>query len=308
MLGASGSVAVNAVRQAVAQGAFPCLQTGASLKACSIRSRSTQWGSIASGQAPQHGQQHRQRSAQSLSSLAAPIAPTPERASPDQDEQAWAVQMIVRAHECVMDGFERFAQGHLITLFSATNYCGTAGNAGMPCNCAPQTPFRMHSPGKRTQTPSRMHSHATQACASDPFSHAQSWHSPGTALANSVAPAWLQDCCVTVAVQPGGLIKPHPLRMRCSSSAPTAAAAAAPSSAWDEGHLHLPRSGPAASEICSLQGHQITLCPPDSITKVQSAPANRCPAQGPSWCWAETWSWSPSSYTRSPPAPPAQAA
>ena len=40
------------------------------------------------------------------------------------------LQMIVRAHECVMDGFERFAQGHLITLFSATNYCGTANNAG----------------------------------------------------------------------------------------------------------------------------------------------------------------------------------
>lgn len=34
------------------------------------------------------------------------------------------LQIIVRAHECVMDGFERFAQGHLITLFSATNYCG----------------------------------------------------------------------------------------------------------------------------------------------------------------------------------------
>ncbi|XP_039032781.1 serine/threonine-protein phosphatase BSL3-like [Hibiscus syriacus] len=29
-----------------------------------------------------------------------------------------------------MDGLERFAQGHLITLFSATNYCGTANNAG----------------------------------------------------------------------------------------------------------------------------------------------------------------------------------
>lgn len=27
-------------------------------------------------------------------------------------------------------GFERFAQGQLITLFSATNYCGTANNAG----------------------------------------------------------------------------------------------------------------------------------------------------------------------------------
>nr|GEW19080.1 serine/threonine-protein phosphatase BSL1-like isoform X1 [Tanacetum cinerariifolium] len=40
------------------------------------------------------------------------------------------LQMIIRAHECVMDGFERFAQGQLITLFSATNYCGTANNAG----------------------------------------------------------------------------------------------------------------------------------------------------------------------------------
>ncbi|KAM1001602.1 hypothetical protein TB2_007965 [Malus domestica] len=40
------------------------------------------------------------------------------------------LQLIVRAHECVMDGFERFAQGQLITLFSATNYCGTANNAG----------------------------------------------------------------------------------------------------------------------------------------------------------------------------------
>ncbi|XP_078445101.1 BRI1 suppressor 1 (BSU1)-like 1 isoform X2 [Wolffia australiana] len=40
------------------------------------------------------------------------------------------MQLIIRAHECVMDGFERFAQGQLITVFSATNYCGTAQNAG----------------------------------------------------------------------------------------------------------------------------------------------------------------------------------
>ncbi|XP_039004838.1 serine/threonine-protein phosphatase BSL2 homolog [Hibiscus syriacus] len=40
------------------------------------------------------------------------------------------LQLIVRAHEFVMDDFERFAQGQLITLFSATNYCGTANNPG----------------------------------------------------------------------------------------------------------------------------------------------------------------------------------
>lgn len=40
------------------------------------------------------------------------------------------LQLIVRAHECVMDGFERFAGGRLMTVFSAANYCGTANNAG----------------------------------------------------------------------------------------------------------------------------------------------------------------------------------
>ena len=37
---------------------------------------------------------------------------------------------IIRAHECVLDGFERFAGGSLITVFSATDYCGRHGNAG----------------------------------------------------------------------------------------------------------------------------------------------------------------------------------
>ena len=38
--------------------------------------------------------------------------------------------MILRAHECVMDGFERFAGGSLITIFSATDYCARHKNAG----------------------------------------------------------------------------------------------------------------------------------------------------------------------------------
>lgn len=40
------------------------------------------------------------------------------------------LELIVRAHECVMDGFERFAGGKLITVFSATDYCGHHKNAG----------------------------------------------------------------------------------------------------------------------------------------------------------------------------------
>jgi protein phosphatase len=40
------------------------------------------------------------------------------------------LSLILRAHECVMDGFERFAGGQLITLFSATDYCGKHKNAG----------------------------------------------------------------------------------------------------------------------------------------------------------------------------------
>uniref|UniRef100_A0A7S4AY70 Serine/threonine-protein phosphatase n=1 Tax=Chrysotila carterae TaxID=13221 RepID=A0A7S4AY70_CHRCT len=40
------------------------------------------------------------------------------------------LKLIVRGHECVMDGFQRFAGGRLITVFSATNYCNRWRNAG----------------------------------------------------------------------------------------------------------------------------------------------------------------------------------
>ena len=40
------------------------------------------------------------------------------------------LSLIIRAHECVMDGFERFAAGKLITIFSATDYCGKHNNTG----------------------------------------------------------------------------------------------------------------------------------------------------------------------------------
>lgn len=53
---------------------------------------------------------------------------------PDRVEEFLEVNpplsMIIRAHECVMDGFERFANGKLITVFSATDYCGHHKNAG----------------------------------------------------------------------------------------------------------------------------------------------------------------------------------
>ena len=37
--------------------------------------------------------------------------------------------MIIRSHECVMDGFDKFGNGSLITVFSCTDYCGKYQNA-----------------------------------------------------------------------------------------------------------------------------------------------------------------------------------
>ena len=40
------------------------------------------------------------------------------------------LKLVIRAHECVQDGYQYFASCHLITVFSATNYCARHGNDG----------------------------------------------------------------------------------------------------------------------------------------------------------------------------------
>ena len=38
------------------------------------------------------------------------------------------LRMIIRAHEVTLDGFDLHSDGHLVTLFSATNYCGVVSS------------------------------------------------------------------------------------------------------------------------------------------------------------------------------------
>merc|ERR1719278_152477 len=40
------------------------------------------------------------------------------------------IDLIIRGHQVVKDGYEYFAGGHLITILSATNYCNVMDNAG----------------------------------------------------------------------------------------------------------------------------------------------------------------------------------
>lgn len=48
----------------------------------------------------------------------------------DEFNRKNGIRLIVRAHECVQAGYEYFAGGQLLTVFSATNYCNVYENDG----------------------------------------------------------------------------------------------------------------------------------------------------------------------------------
>jgi protein phosphatase len=50
----------------------------------------------------------------------------PTRAFLHQNE----LTLMIRAHECVANGYEELFDGKLITVFTASNYCGVTGNQG----------------------------------------------------------------------------------------------------------------------------------------------------------------------------------
>ncbi|KAK6052765.1 phosphoprotein phosphatase 1 domain protein [Cooperia oncophora] len=58
------------------------------------------------------------------------------------------LDLVVRAHQVVQDGYEFFADRHLVTIFSAPNYCGQFDNtaAVMLVNKELNCTFTLHKP------------------------------------------------------------------------------------------------------------------------------------------------------------------
>ena len=60
----------------------------------------------------------------------------------------------VRAHQCVTRGYEYFAGGHLITVFSATNSCGKCATlTARACGGAVPLRPRLHGGAARHSAP-----------------------------------------------------------------------------------------------------------------------------------------------------------
>jgi len=63
------------------------------------------------------------------------------------------LDLIVRAHQVVEDGYEFFAKRELVTVFSAPNYCGEFDNAGamMTVDDTLMCSFQILKPASATQ-------------------------------------------------------------------------------------------------------------------------------------------------------------
>ena len=88
------------------------------------------------------------------------------------------ISMIARAHECVQDGFEAFAAGHLLTCFSATSYQGTYDNDGAYLEITKNlkvTPKIIPSKNRKPQAPPAS---ASAAAASSSSKNERKFHIP----------------------------------------------------------------------------------------------------------------------------------
>lgn len=41
-----------------------------------------------------------------------------------------SLELLIRSHECCMNGYAQHHNGQVLTVFSAPNYCGQVGNRG----------------------------------------------------------------------------------------------------------------------------------------------------------------------------------